>query len=306
MWHRAPPAHEFRRAKPRHMSAAHLVSTEWLAARMDDPAIRIVDVRGHLRWEQRDTATPWQSARRNYEAAHIPGSVYIDFTSDLVNMNDPVPLQVAPFAKLQQMLGDKGIGDEHLVVAYDADRSIFATRLWWIFRLCGHTNMRVLDGGWLAWQGDGRPVSSETPHYLPAKFTIQARQEYRADIEEIRRSLRRSDVTLLDARANEDFRGNPKWSDRGGHIPGAINLPASTLLNADGTFRSIAELRDLVNARHLPSDARVVTYCGLGLAATAVAFALDMLGFRNVSVFDGSWAEWGSRKELPCAVGDAT
>jgi thiosulfate/3-mercaptopyruvate sulfurtransferase len=149
-------------------------------------------------------------------------------------------------------------------------------------------------------------VNSETPHNPPAKFTLQAHKQYRSDIAEIRRSLRRSDVTLLDARANEEFRGKPKWSDRGGHIPGAINLPASTLLNADGTFRSIAQLRDLVNARHLPSDARVVTYCGLGLAATAVAFALDMLGFRSVSVFDGSWAEWGSRKELPCAVGDAT
>lgn len=288
------------------MSSGHLVSTEWLAARLDDPTTRIVDVRGHLRWEQRDKVAPWQSARTDYEAAHIPGSVYLDFTSDLVDLDDPVPLQVAPFGKLQQVLGDKGIGDKHLVVAYDADRSIFATRLWWIFRLCGHTNIRVLNGGWPRWQREGRSVSSECPSYPPAKFTIRPRQEYRADIDDIRGSLGRSEFALLDARANEDYLGNPKWSDRGGHIPGAINLPASTLLNADGTFRSIAELRGLVNARHVPSTARAVTYCGLGLAATAVAFALDMLGFRDVTVFDGSWAEWGARKELPHEVGDAT
>lgn len=288
------------------MSAAHLVSTEWLASRLDDPAIRIVDMRGHLRWEQRDRAAPWQSARRDYETAHIPGSVYLDFTSELVDLKDPVPLQVAPFGKLQEVLSDKGIGNEHLVVVYDADRSIFATRLWWIFRLCGHSNIRVLDGGWLNWQREGRPVSSASPNYPPAEFTIQARQEYRSDIDDISRSLRRSDFTLLDARAKEDFLGNPKWSDRGGHIPGAINLPASTLLNPDGTFRSLVELRGLLSARHVPHGAHVVTYCGLGLAATAVAFALDMLGFRDVSVFDGSWAEWGSRKELPHEVGDAT
>lgn len=288
------------------MSGAHLVSTEWLSAQLGDPAVRIVDVRGHLQWEKRDQGTPWRNAKSDYGNSHIPGAVYLDFASDLVDLNDPVPLQVAPLSKLQQILGDKGIGDEHLVVAYDADRSIFATRLWWIFRLCGHTNIRVLDGGWPKWEREGRRVSSASPNYPPAKFTIHARHEHRSNIDEVRRSLGVSNVVLLDARAVEEFSGKPKWAARGGHIPGAINLPASTLLKGDGTFKSIAELRDIDNIRRLPSDVRLVPYCGLGLAATAVAFALDMLGFKDVGVFDGSWAQWGSREELPYEVGGAT
>lgn len=288
------------------MSEAHLVSTEWLNARLEDPAVRIVDVRGHLLWEQRDRGTPWRNARSDYASAHIPGAVYLDFASDLVDLDNPVPLQVAPFGKLQQVLADKGIGDEHMVVAYDADRSIFATRLWWIFRLCGHGNIRVLDGGWPKWQRERRRTSFDPPSYPPAAFTACARCQYRSDIDEVRRILGASNAVLLDARAVEDFSGKPKWAARGGHIPGALNLPASTLLRGDGTFKCIAELRDLVDACRLPRDAPVIAYCGLGLASTAVAFALDMLGFQDVRVFDGSWAEWGSREDLPHEVSRAT
>jgi len=186
-----------------------------------------------------------------------------------------------------------------LVVAYDADRSMFASRLWWIFRLCGHSNIRLLDGGWRKWHSEHYPVTSHVPDYPVATFTVRANGTCRTDIDELLRGLGHPGLTLLDVRPAQNFLGVPKWAKRGGHIPGAISLPASTLLNADGTFKSVAELREIMNACGVPSDVRAVTYCGLGLAATAVAFALDMLGFRDVSVFDGSWAEWGSREELP-------
>jgi thiosulfate/3-mercaptopyruvate sulfurtransferase len=279
----------------------HLVSTAWLAERLQDPDLRVVDMRGHLTWEQRHQEGLWQSARKDYETAHIPGAVYLDFTSDLVDTNDPVPLQVAPLDKLKRVLGKLGIGDDHLVVAYDADRSIFATRLWWIFRLCGHTNLRVLDGGWPKWRQEARPVSADVPEYPSATFSIKPNPGLRVAIDDVIGDLGSSGVALVDGRIERDFLGYPKWVERGGHIPGAINIPGNDLLRSDGTFRPVDELRSIFAAAGLPARGRVVAYCGLGLSATAVAFALDIVGVRDVSVYDGSWAEWGSRKDLPVA-----
>lgn len=281
------------------MSNDYLVDTDWLAARLQDTNLRIVDLRGRLLWEKRNEGPPWKSARDDYEKSHIPGALYLDFSTDLVDSEVAVPLQVASFEKLRGVFEKNGIGDEHMVIAYDADRSVFAARLWWIFRLCGHANIRILDGAWPKWTSEGRPVSAKTPAYPESSFSINPDEKLRATVDDVLHSLRTGTHLLLDARIRKDYLGNPKWAERGGHIPGALNIAGGELLERDGTFRPVSELRKLVDASVQSSELPVITYCGLGLSATALAFALDMLGIRDVSVFDGSWAEWGAREDLP-------
>lgn len=281
------------------MKSEHLVSTEWLADHLGDPELRIVDMRGHLSWESRGYGAPWKSGRADYEKGHVPGAVHLDFATDLVNTDDPIPLQVAPSKALARVFGSTGIGDSHTVIAYDSDRSVFATRLWWIFRLCGHTNVRVLDGGWPKWSREGRPVSRNVPEFQAAVFTADSRPRHRVQIEAVLEAMKGSGATLVDARAPRDYMGEPKWAERGGHIPGALNLPAANLLGTDGTFRPAEEIRAIVEEARLPRQGDIITYCGLGLSATALAFALDILAYPCVSVYDGSWAEWGGRSDLP-------
>lgn len=281
------------------MPNEHLVSSEWLENHLGDADLRIVDVRGHLRWETRHRGRPWEGARRDYEASHIPGAIFLDFSEDLVDPSDSVPLQVASCARLAQVFGCAGIGDSHLVVAYDSDRSIFATRLWWIFKLCGRSNIRVLDGGWPKWRDEDRPVSNEAPDHEATTFSTDPQPQFRVDIDCVAHATGDGATTIVDARARRDYMGEPKWADRGGHIPGALSIPGTEFLRDDGTFRTVDELRATVDESDIPADGDIIVYCGLGLSATALAFVLDMLSYPNVSVYDGSWAEWGAREDLP-------
>jgi thiosulfate/3-mercaptopyruvate sulfurtransferase len=283
--------------------ATHLVETDWLEERLGDPSVRIVDVRGLVRTQTDETGfqtAEYLGAREAYAAGHIPGAVYLDWTRDLIDEDDPVPAQVAPPEKLARVLGERGIGEDTLVVAYDDHAaSQFATRLWWVLRYYGHENCRVLDGGWSKWKVEGRPVSIEIPRFPPATFAPRLQPQWRKTAEEVLAAIGKPDVLLVDARDEGQYTGRIRRGVRGGHIPGAVSFPRERLVREDHTFESMDCLLETIREAGVQPDQEVIAYCNGGVAATSVLFALSMLGYPRLSNYDGSWNEWNRREELP-------
>ncbi len=287
--------------------AQHLIETDALAALLDTPDFhtlyRVVDMRGYVRTHNlpdgRQTAD-YVGAPEEYASSHIPGAVYLDWTRDIVDPDDPVAAQLAPPDKFARVLGQAGIGSEHIVIAYDAHpASQFATRLWWALRAYGHPAALVLNGGWPKWTRENRPVTNALPDYAPAVFTPRPQSGWRMTADDVAARLADPDMTLLDARDHAQYTGQIARGTRGGHIPGAKNVPREALLAPDGTFRTALELEQIVTASGANPDKQNVAYCNGGVAATSVLFALSMLGYSRLTNYDGSWNEWSERADLP-------
>ncbi len=285
-----------------------LVETDWLAAHLNDPDIRIVDMRGYVRTVDlgngRQEAT-YVGAREAYEQGHIPNAVYIDWTKDIVDLNDPIKAQVAPPERFAEAMSQAGIGDQSLVVAYDAHpASQFATRLWWALNYYGHRRVVVLNGGLPKWQREQCPLDTHIPSYPPATFTPKVQPQLRATAEDVLAFINKPGVRLVDARDSGQFTGKiVRGHARPGHIPGAVNIPREELVNEeDGTFRDNEHLQQVFTQARLAPNERVVAYCNGGVAATTVLFSLAMLGYSQLTNYDGSWNEWGERQDLPTEV----
>jgi thiosulfate/3-mercaptopyruvate sulfurtransferase len=281
-----------------------LVETSWLQDHLNDAHLRIVDMRGYVRTVERDGVqeAEYVGAREEYEQGHIPGAVYIDWTRDIVDLDDPVEAQVAPPQRFAETMSRLGIGDEDLVVAYDSHpASQFATRLWWALNYYGHQRVGVLNGGWRKWLREQRPQTAETPTYPPAIFTPRVRPQLRATAEDVLAQLGKPGVALLDARDTGQYDGSiVRGHGRAGHIPGAINVPREEVVDpATGTFRNNEELARVFSSAHISPDQHVVAYCNGGVAATSVLFSLALLGYPSLTNYDGSWNEWGSRQDVP-------
>src|SRR6266487_4482920 len=284
-----------------------LVETSWLAEHLNDPHIRIVDMRGYVRTVERNGVQNAQyvGARDEYEQGHIPGAVYIDWSSDIIDLDDAVKAQVAPAARFAEVIGSLGIGDQHLVVAYDAHPSAqFATRLWWALNYYGHDQVVVLNGGLLKWQRENRPMVDTIPAYPPATFTPVAQPQLRATAQDVLAMLGQQGIKLVDARDTGQYTGKiVRDHGRPGHIPGAVNIPREEVIDpADGTFRSNEELSQVFTSAGVKPQEQVVAYCNGGVAATTVLFSLALLGYPRLTNYDGSWNEWGSRQDLPVEV----
>ena len=272
-----------------------LVSTEWLAAHLEAPDVRVVDASRPLTTEDRD-------ARAAYEARHIPGAVFFDI-DEIADSENPLPHMLPSPEKFASLVGRLGLGDGHRIIAYDSAGLYSAGRAWWMFRVFGHGDIAVLDGGLPKWLREGRPTESGKPMPGERKFTSSMNTLLVRDLDHMKENLESRREQVLDSRPAGRFAGTepePRPGLKSGHIPGSLNLPYTDILDPDtGTLRPADALRARVTEAGIDLDKPVVTTCGTGVTAAALALALYLLGHGDAAVYDGSWTEWGGRDDTP-------
>lgn len=282
-----------------------LVTTDWLEEHFHDPELRVIDVRGYVTTRPVEAGVEeasYRGAPEEFRAGHIPGSVFADWTIDIVDTDDPVAAQIARPEQFAEAMSARGVGDGVRVVAVDHMGGQFATRLWWALRYYGHEAVAVLDGGWNRWVEEERPVEVGNFAVARAEFHPRVQASLRSTASEVLRSLDGPERQLIDARDSAQFRGAKRRGPRGGHIPGARNVSRETFFAAGGGFLPLDEIRRRVEAQGLRTDLPTVAYCNGGVAATVVLFNLFRLGYENLSNYDGSWNEWGPRADLPAEM----
>ena len=280
-----------------------LVSTEWLAAHIDAPDLRIFDVTVHLR-----PASPGpyaiESGRTDYEAAHIPGAAFIDLARDLSDASAPLPFTMPPVDRLAHALGIAGVKPGTRVVAYTTTTPMWATRLWWMLRASGFDSVAVLDGGFAKWTKEGRAVEPGSRSNPPAQISLVPRPGAWADKQAVLSAVGDAGVCTINALSPSVHSGESQMSyGRKGHIKGSRNVSYAALLKDDGTYRDDSDLRELFAAVGAFERPRVICYCGGGISATMDALALTRLGHPSVAVYDGSMSEWSRDPNLPMETG---
>jgi thiosulfate/3-mercaptopyruvate sulfurtransferase len=278
-----------------------LVSADWLERHLDHAAIRVLDVRGR----HPSSALP-HAKLAEYSAGHIPGATFVDWEHDFIDVNDPVPVQVARDLEFARRAGELGIGDGDVVVTYDDYYGIFAARVAWAFRYYGAAS-RVLDGGWLTWEEEGHPVTDAVLNRSPATFRPRPRPRLRRTLADVVDARERG-AMLVDARPRHLFLGEEGVANTG-HIPGARCLPYQELVDgATGLWAAPAAVARLARDAGIDPDQpprELIATCGSGVSATVAMLALERIGVHCDGVYDGSFNEWGADRDRPIEYGAA-
>ena len=270
-----------------------LVSTEWLEAHMSAPDVRILDASWYLPSAGRDP-------KAEYEAAHIPGARFFDI-DEISDSHSELPHMAPPVEKFVSRMRAMGIGDGHRVIAYDGAGIFSAARVWWLFRLMGKTDVAVLDGGLPKWKAENRPLEDMPPVMRDRHFTAQRNAGLVKDVTQVAATVKLRDAQILDARSPGRFSGQEpevRPGLRAGHMPGAINVHYRTLLNDDMTLKSADELEKVFKTAGVDLSKPAITTCGSGVTAAIISMALERVGHRKHSLYDGSWTEWGAYPDL--------
>ncbi|MEM7526710.1 MAG: 3-mercaptopyruvate sulfurtransferase [Pseudomonadota bacterium] len=278
---------------------AHLVSTEWLGERLGAPDVRVLDGSYYLPTEGKD-------ARAIYREAHIPAARFFDI-DDIADDKSKLPHMLPPVEKFVSRVRAMGIGDGHRVIVYDQKGLFSAARVWWMFRLFGHEDVAVLDGGLPKWLAEGRPVEDEVPDPRDRHFTGRRDASMVRDVTQVALQVKLHEEQIVDARSPGRFTGEepePRPGMRSGHIPGAKNVHYATLFNEDGTMKPVPELRSIFEEAGVDLSKPVITSCGSGVTAAILTLALVRMGHAKNALYDGSWAEWGMYPDLAVETGN--
>jgi len=274
-----------------------LVTAQWLSQHLDDPDLVVLDCT--VRVDMEEGGVRIESGRADYEGGHIPSAGFADLMDDLSDGDSPLKFAVPTPERFAAAMGALGVGDDSRVVLYDASGSAWAARVWWMLRWVGFDRAALLDGGLGAWTAEDRPLSTEPANRTAKQLTPAPRPELIADRDEVFAAIDNSAVSLIDALPEASYRGEMAMYDRPGHIPGASNIPAFALLDESGRYRPHDELAAMHDGDH---NARAITYCGGGIAASSNAFIMTRLGFTDVAVYTASLQEWAADPANPMVV----